>query len=158
MNREAEPIEVGLVFGDPDGREATEREMESLIEELDQLALLHLTHSPAPPPPPGTRAGDATVYSSLALGLAGAPAVRSLILLVQDWLARRTSGTVTLRIKGSELNLEAGSPAERRRIVEAFLAHLSSTDHPEDAGSPEDAGGSGTHPEGSGDHPEGSGG
>ncbi|MFJ6565585.1 hypothetical protein ACIQMV_38250 [Streptomyces sp. NPDC091412] len=127
MNRAAEPIEVGLVFGDPNGEDVTEREMESLIEELDQLPLLHMAHSPAPPPPDGTRAGSVTIYSSLVLGLAGAPAVRSLILLVQDWLARRTTGTITLRIEGNELNLEAGSPAERRRIVEAFLAHLSST-------------------------------
>ncbi|OKJ15841.1 effector-associated constant component EACC1 [Kitasatospora sp. CB01950] len=123
-------MDVGLIFSDPDGMEATEREMESLIEELDQLPLVHLEHSPAPPAPQGTRAGDATVYSSLVLGLAGAPAVRSLILLVQDWLARRTSGTVTLRIGDDELVMEAGSPADRRRIAEAFLAHHASTDRP----------------------------
>ncbi|MFD7547338.1 hypothetical protein ACFV0R_20890 [Streptomyces sp. NPDC059578] len=134
MKRSAESIEVGLVFESPDGAEVTEQEMESLIEELDQLPLLHRTHSPAPPPPPGTRAGDTTLYSSLILGLAGAPAMRSLVLLVQDWLARRTTGTVTLRIEDNELHLEAGSPAERRRMVEAFLAHLSSTDGPEESG------------------------
>ncbi|GAA0677195.1 hypothetical protein GCM10010193_33070 [Kitasatospora atroaurantiaca] len=133
MNRARESVEIGLVFSDPDGAETTEREMESLIEELDQLPLLHMEHTPAPPAPHGTRAGDVTVYSSIVLGLAGAPAVRSLILLVQDWLARRTSGAVTLRIGDSELALEAGSPAERRRIVEAFLAHLASTGRAEDS-------------------------
>ncbi|WP_181794243.1 effector-associated constant component EACC1 [Streptomyces sp. WELS2] len=133
MNRARESVEVGLVFSDPDGAETTEREMESLIEELDQLPLLRMEHRPAPPAPRGTRAGDVTVYSSLVLGLAGAPAVRSLVLLVQDWLARRTSGTVTLRIDGNELVLEAGSPAERRRLAEAFLAHLASTARPEDS-------------------------
>ncbi|GAA1108186.1 effector-associated constant component EACC1 [Kitasatospora arboriphila] len=133
MNRARESVEIGLVFSDSDGAETTEREMESLIEELDQLPLLHMEHTPAPPAPRGTRAGDATVYSSLVLGLAGAPAVRALILLVQDWLARRTSGTVTIRIGDSELVLEAGSPAGRRRIVEAFLAHLASTGREEDS-------------------------
>jgi hypothetical protein len=133
MNRARESVEVGLVFSDPDGAETTEREMESLIEELDQLPLLRMEHRPAPPSPRGTRAGDVTVYSSLVLGLAGAPAVRSLVLLVQDWLARRTSGTVTLRIDGNEMVMEAGSPAERRRLVEAFLAHLASTARPEDS-------------------------
>ncbi|GAA4830215.1 hypothetical protein [Kitasatospora terrestris] len=120
-------MDVGLVFSDPDGVEATEREMESLLEELHQLPLLHLEHAPAPLAPHGTRAADTTLYSSLILSLAGAPAVRSLILLVQDWLARRTSGKVTLRIGDNELILESGSPAERRRNVEAFLAHLAST-------------------------------
>ncbi|MFC9931970.1 hypothetical protein [Streptomyces sp. NPDC127190] len=133
MNRARELVEIGLVFSDPDGAETTEREMESLIEELDQLPPLHMEHAPAPPAPPGTRAGDVTVYSSLALGLVGAPAVRALILLVQDWLARRTSGSVTIRIGDSELDLQAGSPAERRRIVEAFLAHLASTGREEDS-------------------------
>lgn len=133
MNRALGWVDVGLVFSDPDGTDATEHEMESLIEELDQLPMLHMAHSPAPPAPHGTRAADATVYSSLVLGLAGAPAIRSLILLVQDWLARRTSGTVTLRINGDELVLDAGSPAERRRIVEAFLAHLASNGRPEDS-------------------------
>lgn len=62
MNRARESVEVGLVFSDPDGAETTEREMESLSEELDQLPLLRMEHRPAPPAPRGTRAGDVTVY------------------------------------------------------------------------------------------------
>ncbi|KIQ66612.1 hypothetical protein TR51_03535 [Kitasatospora griseola] len=131
-----EPVEVALDYGDGSaGAEEIERETESLIEEIEQLGgVLRLSHPPAGPAPAGTRAGDVTAYSSLILGLAGAPAVRSLILLVQDWLARRASGTVTLQVGDDRLELSAGSPAERRRIVEAFLAHLESAVRAEQSG------------------------
>ncbi|MFJ8441652.1 hypothetical protein [Kitasatospora griseola] len=136
MSRAVEPVEVVLDYGDGSaGAEEVERETESLIEEIEQLGgVLRLSHPPAGPAPAGTRAGDVTAYSSLILGLAGAPAVRSLILLVQDWLARRASGTVTLQVGGDRLELSAGSPAERRRTVDAFLAHLEAAVRAERAG------------------------
>ncbi|MFF2626876.1 hypothetical protein ACFVUN_14005 [Kitasatospora griseola] len=153
MSRAVEPVEVALDYGDGSaGAEEIERETESLIEEIEQLGgVLRLSHPPAGPAPAGTRAGDVTAYSSLILGLAGAPAVRSLILLVQDWLARRASGTVTVQVGGDRLELSAGSPAERRRIVEAFLAHLESAVRAEQADRAEPTG-SAERPE----RPEGS--
>ncbi|WP_328911751.1 MULTISPECIES: hypothetical protein [unclassified Streptomyces] len=65
------------------------------------------------------------VYSSLILGLAGAPAVRSLILLTQDWLTRRNSGTVDISVGSHRITLTGGTDKARREAVTAFLTHLS---------------------------------
>ncbi|MFC9612334.1 hypothetical protein [Streptomyces sp. NPDC056938] len=116
-------LKVCLVFEDPDGAEAAERDMEFLIEELDDLVATYRT-LPSEPAPVGTRAGDVTTYTSLVLGLAGAPALKSLIGLAQDWLARRNSGSIDLQSGDDKLHLTSVSRADQRKAIEAFIAKV----------------------------------
>ncbi|WP_329561371.1 hypothetical protein [Kitasatospora sp. NBC_01266] len=115
-------LDVALVFRDPDGPEVADRDMEFLLDEIRQLDVLRLAHAAAPAPPPGTRAADASVFGSVLLGLAGAPALKSLILLAQDWLARRNGGTIDLKVGDDELHLTSVSRADQRLAIEAFVA------------------------------------
>ncbi|MFD4393770.1 hypothetical protein [Kitasatospora sp. NPDC058478] len=124
-------LEVSLIFEDPDGAAAAERDMEFLLEEIQQLTLNRLAHEPAAPSPAGTRAGEAATYTSVVLGLAGAPALKSLILLAQDWLTRRNSGTIDIKLGEDELHLTSVSRADQRRAIEAFTAKAA--DHSPDA-------------------------
>ncbi|MCW7947306.1 hypothetical protein AAW14_36510 [Streptomyces hygroscopicus] len=114
-------LEVRLTFEDLDGADIAERDMEFLFEELDGLEVPYGRLSEAPAPA-GTRAGDVSTYTSLVLGLAGAPALRALIRLAQDWLARRNSGSIDLKLGDDELHMTSVSRADQQRAVEAFIA------------------------------------
>ncbi|KDN81012.1 hypothetical protein KCH_71060 [Kitasatospora cheerisanensis KCTC 2395] len=96
--------------------------MEFLVEEVRQLRVLRLAHAPGGAAPAGSRAGDAVVYSSLLLSLAGTPALRALILLAQDWLARRNSGTIRIKVGDNELEIAAGRPRQTEAAIEAFTS------------------------------------
>ncbi|MEV7122998.1 hypothetical protein [Kitasatospora griseola] len=114
------PHEVRLDLSDPRGPEAADRAMEFLVEEVRQLRVLRLAHAPGGSAPAGTRAGETVVYSSLLLSLAGTPALRALILLVQDWLARRNSGTIHIKVGDNVLEITAGKPRQTAAAIEAF--------------------------------------
>ena len=116
------PLSVRLILADPDDPAAADRDMEFLLEEINRLPILSIAHVPAPAAPVGTRASDASIYTSLILGLAGAPALKSLIQLAQDWLARRNSGTIDLKVGKHELHLTSVSRTEQRLVIEAFIA------------------------------------
>ncbi|MEU3494424.1 hypothetical protein [Kitasatospora cineracea] len=120
MDRAA--LEVGLVFKDPDGAALAERDMEFLLEEIQGLAINQLVHQLAVPAPAGARAGEVATYTSVVLGLAGAPALKSMILLAQDWLTRRNSGTIDIKLGEDELHLTSASRADQRRAIEVFTA------------------------------------
>lgn len=118
-------FEVFLTFADPDGAAATEEAVGFLIEEIEHLDIVSLAHPQDSAAPAGSRSSGAEIYDSLILGLAGVPAVRSLVLLVQDWLARRNSGTVDISVGSRRITLTGGTDKARREAVTAFLAHLS---------------------------------
>ncbi|EFL27049.1 hypothetical protein SSOG_06763 [Streptomyces himastatinicus ATCC 53653] len=118
-------IEVFLRFTHPDGTEAADEAVGFLIEEIEQLGIVSLAHPQASAAPAGSRSSGAEIYSSLILGLAGAPAVRSLVLLAQDWLARRNSGTIDISVGPHRITLTGGTDKARREAVTTFLAHLS---------------------------------
>ena len=69
--------------------------------------------------PPGSK-GAALDWAQLVVTLAGtAP---GMIAAVNSWLDRHPGTAVSLEIDDDTLKLEAASPDERRRLVEAFLA------------------------------------
>ncbi|MDX2935063.1 hypothetical protein [Streptomyces ipomoeae] len=113
-----------LVLSDDDDSLRLERDMEYLLEDLKRLNVTDLRHLSAGPAPDGTRGGDVVTYTSVILGIAGMPALRSLIGLVQDWLTRRNSGTVELKIGEDELRLTSVSRVEQRRAIDAFVAKV----------------------------------
>ncbi|MEV7027006.1 hypothetical protein [Kitasatospora sp. NPDC093558] len=125
-------LTVGVELADETGGvDAAARDIEYLLEELEQLDLPKLGYAPAGAAPKGTRAGDLLSHTSLIVGLAGAPALTALVAVVQSWLSRRGCGTVTVRIGADELQLTAATRAEQRRLVELFVeAHTTAGDDP----------------------------
>ncbi|PYC75791.1 hypothetical protein C7C46_23655 [Streptomyces tateyamensis] len=123
-------MDLELILSDPNGADDAQRDMEFLREELGHLALDQIGFRPGGAPPSGTRSGDVVDYASLVIGVAGAPALKSLILLAQDWLARRNSGTIDLKVGDHELHLTSVSRSDQRRAIEAFVqaANIQSPD------------------------------
>ncbi|MFF2191790.1 hypothetical protein [Streptomyces sp. NPDC058157] len=113
--------------------------MEFLLEELALLEVLDVAHRPLGAAPSGARAGDLTAYTSLILGVAGAPSLRALIALAQDWLARRNSGTIEITVGDDTLRMTSVSRADQRLAVEGFLAQAVRAGEGEPASDPADA-------------------
>ncbi|MFJ4836060.1 hypothetical protein ACIP79_40105 [Streptomyces sp. NPDC088747] len=118
-----EEMSVELVL-DPQGGdpERTGEELHFLLAELSRLdveSIERVTHRPAPA---GTRGGDAVELGALLIGLGGSGALLPLLVgLVQDWLHRRRSGSIRLKIGDDELELTAVSDEMQRRALEDFL-------------------------------------
>ncbi|MFJ9420399.1 hypothetical protein ACIRPT_40560 [Streptomyces sp. NPDC101227] len=113
-------LKVRLAFDGQDSADVAERDMEFLLEEIRGVAIERLVH-PSAAAPSGTRADESLTYTSVVLGLASAPALRALILLAQDWLARRNSGTIDIKLGEDELHLTSVSRADQRKAIEAFI-------------------------------------
>ncbi|MFC8715953.1 hypothetical protein [Kitasatospora sp. NPDC057198] len=113
-------VDVELHFADPEHEHTVETDMEYLLEELHAVG--EVTHRPLGAPPEGTRAGDLTSYTQLIVAVTGgATTLRALIALLQDWLARRNSGTVELKLGENELTITQASRQTQREAVAAFL-------------------------------------
>jgi hypothetical protein len=69
--------------------------------------------------PPGAK-GTAFEWAELAVSLAGS--VPGMVTALQSWASRHPRATVSLEIEGDTLTLDDASPAERRRLLETFLA------------------------------------
>ncbi|MET7984944.1 hypothetical protein [Streptomyces sp. NPDC005281] len=111
-----------LVFTDEADPEGAEDSMSLLAEELSLLDLSHVRQPTDGPAPDGTRAGQAVICTTLLVGTTSAATLRALVALVQDWLARRNSGSIDMTIDGEELRLTSVSRADQRRAVELFVA------------------------------------
>ncbi|MFE6482017.1 hypothetical protein ACFVGN_03585 [Streptomyces sp. NPDC057757] len=118
-----EEMSVELVL-DPQGGdpEHTEEELHSLLAELSSLEVESIERVTRGPAPAGTRGGDAVEVGALLIGLGGSGALLPLLVgLVQDWLHRRRSGSIRLKIGDDELELTAASEEMQRRALEGFL-------------------------------------
>jgi hypothetical protein len=109
-------MQIVLVVDEPD------EDFPYLIEELAQLDIDRLEQVPAGVTPEGARAGELTEIGTLAVALASTPALRALIGVLQDWLGRRRSGTIRMKIGDDEIELSATSPPLQQQALEAFLA------------------------------------
>jgi hypothetical protein len=71
------------------------------------------------PAPEGAK-GAGLEWAQLVVTLAGT--LPPFIVALQGWLGRHPRAAVTLEIGGDKLSIPDASPAERRRLVETFLA------------------------------------
>ncbi|SCE43564.1 hypothetical protein GA0115240_161224 [Streptomyces sp. DvalAA-14] len=117
-------ISVELVLDSGDGdQEFAEEQLQYLLDELSQLDLVSIDRVPSSPPaPPGTRNSGAFELGALAIGLGGSGALLPVLVgAVQDWLGRRRSGTIRLKIGDDELELTSSNDEMRQFALEQFL-------------------------------------
>jgi hypothetical protein len=101
--------------------EHVERDLHYLTDELLQIDNVSVERKSLIPSPPGARsAGVDTGALLIALGGSGAT-LPVLIALVRDWLSRRGSGVVRIKIGDDELELPHASPEMQQRVLDAFL-------------------------------------
>ena len=115
------PVRLVLDTGDDDP-EYAEEQLQYLIDELRGLDLSSIERAPQTPPPEGTRSTGALELGALLIGLGGSGALLPVLAgLVQDWLNRRRSGTVRLKLGDDEIELTAASDEVQRRALDEFL-------------------------------------
>ena len=107
------------VAGYPDSDDEERAELAwRLGEEIREHGIDEVAR-PAVRPPPGAKGGGLE-WAQLVVTFAGV--LPALIPAVQGWLGRHEGAAVTLEIDGDRLTLDEASPADRRRLMEAFLA------------------------------------
>ena len=106
------------VVGYPDSDEEERADLASrLRDEIREHGIDDVSHPPAPPPP-GSK-GGAVEWAQLVITFAGT--LPPLVMAIQGWLGRHPDAAVTLEIGGDRLTLDEASPADRQRLLEAFL-------------------------------------
>jgi len=116
---------VRLWHDESAGMRVSEAETTALLEELAGLALHRVTPLPAGPAPVGTRSVEAWEAAVLVITLRAAPTlVRSLVGLLQDWLRRRNSGSIEMKLGEHELRLTSAGRAEQREAIERFFTSV----------------------------------
>lgn len=114
------PVRLVLDVGDDDP-EYAEEQLQYLIEELRGIDLASIDRAPQVPPP-GTRGTGALELGALLISLGGSGALLPVLAgLVQDWLSRRRSGTVRLKLGDDEIELTAVSDEVQQRALDEFL-------------------------------------
>jgi hypothetical protein len=104
-----------------------------LRDELLQLDVETVAVLPTGTPPAGARAIDATAVGGLLVSLGHtAGGLRSVVQVLQQWLARghRAARTVRLEIDGDVLQLSNASAADQERLVELFIGRHATRDGP----------------------------
>jgi hypothetical protein len=107
------------VQGLPDSDDQERAELASrLRDELLEHGVEEVAH-PEVDAPEGAK-GSALEWAQLVVGLAGA--LGPLLAALRGWLGRNPEAAITLEIDGDTITLDRASPADRERLVEAFLA------------------------------------
>ena len=98
-----------------------------LREELLELDVDAVDRPAGEPPPPGTRAAESVLLGTLVVGL-GRETIAAVVRTIEAWVARRSSRTVKVTLGGDSIELDNVSDADRRRLIESFVArHASSS-------------------------------
>jgi len=106
------------VTGYPDSDDEERADLASgLRQELQDQGIDEVAH-PSIRPPHGAK-GSALEWAQLVVSFAGT--VPPLVMALQGWLGRHPRAAVELEIAGDRLVLDKASPADQRRLVEAFL-------------------------------------
>ncbi|MGW3359949.1 hypothetical protein ACWDFL_31775 [Streptomyces bungoensis] len=106
---------VRLWHDESTGIRMTEAETAGLDAESEELELHRVTPLPACPAPAGSRLAEVWETAALVITLRTAPTlVRSLVGLLQDWLRRRNSGSIVLKLGTHDLKLTSTGRAEQR--------------------------------------------
>jgi hypothetical protein len=107
------------VQGLPDSDDEERAELTSrLREEMIEQGVEEVAHPDASAP--GGAKGAAFEWAQLVVGLAGS--IGPLLSALRGWLGRHPDAGITLEIDGDTITLDKASPADRARLVEAFLA------------------------------------
>jgi len=107
------------VQGLPDSDDEERAELASRLrdEMLDQ-GVEEVAH-PELRAPDGAK-GAAFEWAQLVVGVAGS--LGPLLAALRGWIGRHPDAGITLEIDGDKITLDKASPADRQRLVEAFLA------------------------------------
>jgi hypothetical protein len=107
------------VQGLPDSDDEERAELTSrLRDEMIEQGVEEVAH-PEARAPDGAK-GAALEWAQLVVGFAGT--IGPLLHALRGWLGRHPDAGITLEIDGDTLTLDKASPADRQRLVEAFLA------------------------------------
>jgi Effector Associated Constant Component 1 len=119
----ADAIQVKLVLDAQDGdEERTEEDLRYLLDELVQTDAVSIGREPSGQAPPGAKGPSADVAGTLLIALGGSGATLPVLVgLVRDWLNRRGSGTVRLKIGSDEVELTRASSAMQQQVLDEFL-------------------------------------
>jgi hypothetical protein len=117
-------IRVRLVLDTQDGdHERTEEDLQYLLDELVEIDVASVERESAGPAPPGTRGAGIDAAGALLIALGGSGATLPVLVgLVRDWLTRRGSGSVRLKIGEDEVELTHASSAMQQRALDEFLS------------------------------------
>jgi hypothetical protein len=118
-----EAIQVRLVLGTEDGdQEHAEGDLQYLLDELAQIDVASIERESAGPVPPGTRGSGVDAAGALLIALGGSGATLPVLVgLLRDWLMRRGSGSLRLKIGSDEVELTHASTAMQQRALDEFL-------------------------------------
>src|SRR5687768_741900 len=73
-------------------------------------------------PPPGTRSAEIAMVGGLLVTLVKSPELlKTVVGVVQGWLAGQPARTVEVQIGGDTLKVGGLSPAEQRRLIDLFV-------------------------------------
>ena len=89
------------------------------LDEVDE-ASVHLAREGVPPP--GAKAGEVVEWGTLVVSLVSSGALTAFVNTLNAWISRQR-GDVTVRIGDDELVLSGASSADRRRLIDDWLAH-----------------------------------
>jgi hypothetical protein len=107
------------VQGLPDSDDQERAELANrLRDEMLQQGVEEVAH-PAADTPEGAK-GAAFEWAQLVVGLVGP--LGPLLAALRGWIGRNPDAGITLEIDGDKITLDKASPADRQRLVEAFLA------------------------------------
>ena len=120
----ADEILVRLVLDPEDGdQEHTEEDLQYLLDELAQIDVASVGRDRVGPAPPGTRGAGVDAAGALLIALGGSGATLPVLVgLVRDWLNRRGSGSVRLKIGSDEVELTHTSTAVQQQVMNEFLS------------------------------------
>jgi Effector Associated Constant Component 1 len=112
------------LFVDPDDQDIqrTADDTVSLLEQLRQLDIESVQAPASNESPPGTRGAAGYEIGSLVVVAAATKLVLgSLIGLLRDWLARRQSGSIKIKVGDDELTLTYASREAQKQALDAFI-------------------------------------
>jgi hypothetical protein len=111
------------LFLDPNevDRAGPEEDLVYLIEEIAQLGVA-VDRIPAGPAPEGTRTSGGFELGALLIAVGGSGAtVPMLVGLLRDWLSRRGSGSLRLKVGADEIEMTGVATDLQRQALEDFL-------------------------------------
>ena len=115
---------ITVVAGDPD---ASDHAAQKLLKELHELReVVAAEQATVAGTAEGARSAEAIAVGTLLLTLAASPEVISgMITYLYEWLRRPGNrGSIRFRVGDNEIELTNATPAERQKIVDAFVREL----------------------------------